>query len=97
MLRRRSVCEWSSKFRQSAGLQNCTRWDIASWQAAPTHWLSAGQAGGPQRGAKTIGVLQQDIVGMRLEKDKTEGQSVGVEMRGMTRTQNIADMLLFGL
>ena len=34
---------------------------------------------------------------MRLEKDKTEGQSVGVEMRGMTRTQNIADMLLFGL
>ena len=63
----------------------------------PTHWRSAGQAGGPQRGAKTIGVLQQDIVGMRLEKDKTEGQSVGVEMRGMTRTQNTADMLLFGL
>ena len=34
---------------------------------------------------------------MRLEKDKTEGQSVGVEMRGMTHTQNTADMLLFGL
>ena len=48
------------------------------------------------KGPKTIGVLQQDIVGMRLEKDKTEGQSLGVEMRGMTGTQKIADMLLFG-
>ena len=63
----------------------------------PTLWLNAGQAVGPQRGPKTTGVLQEDIVGMRLEKDKTEGQSVGVEMRGMTRTQNTADMLLFGL
>ena len=34
---------------------------------------------------------------MRLEKDKIEEQSVGVEMRGMTSTQNTADMLLFGL
>lgn len=62
-----------------------------------TLWLSAGQAGGPQRGPKTIGVLQQDIVRLRLENDRTEGQSVGVEMRGMTRTQNTADMLLFDL
>ena len=62
-----------------------------------TLWLSAGQAGGPQRGPKTIGVLQQDIVGLRLENDKTEGQSRGVEMRGMTRAQNTADMLLFDL
>ena len=38
-----------------------------------------------------------EIVGMRLEKDKTEGQSAGVEMRGMTSIQNTADMLLFGL